>query len=194
MKIQDDWRRDSNSYKQACRASGLCKTCSYLFLYLLTLQPKTWAQQERNYTIQANIIYRFTKYIDWPKNKKTGDFIIGIVGDSPLTSELKNFVSNKMVGTQPIIVKRFSSPSKNYNCHILFISEEMSSNIKKIVLRTAGEHILLVSESEGMAVKGSCINFVIVSDHLKLEINKNIIEQRNLGIASELLQLGKIVK
>ncbi len=194
MKIQNDWRRDSNSCKQAGRASGLCKICSYLLIFLLALQLKICAQQERNYTIQANIIYRFTKYIDWPKNKKTGDFIIGIVGDSPLTGELKNFVSNKMVGNQRITVKRFSSSPENYNCHILFISEEMSSNIKKIVSRTAGEPILLVSESEGMASKGSCINFVIVSDHLKLEINKNNIEQRKLDIASELLQLGKIVK
>ena len=42
------------------------------------------AQQATDYAIHANIIYRFTKYIDWPDSKKSGDFIIGIIGESPL--------------------------------------------------------------------------------------------------------------
>ena len=152
------------------------------------------AQQETGYAVHANIIYHFTKYIDWPANKKTGDFVIGIIGDTPLYSELKKNIVNKMVGDQKIVIKRFSSSASSFNCHILFISDDESSNMKKIVSRTAGSFTLLVSESEGLAQKGGCINFIIISDHLKLEINKNNIEQRGLSIASELLQLGKIVK
>jgi hypothetical protein len=66
--------------------------------------------------------------------------------------------------------------------------------MKKIVTNTGNEPVLIVSEQEGMAQKGACINFVIASDRLKLEINQNNIEQRELSIASELLQLGKLVK
>lgn len=162
-------------------------------LSLLTVQ-KTAAQQPGDYAVQANIIYRFTKYIDWPDNKKSGDFVIGIVGDSPLTDELKSFIANKTVNNRRIVVKTFASSAEAYPCHILFISEDESSSLKKIATRTSGSSLLLVSESEGLAQKGSCINFVIVADHLKLEINKNNIEDRNLNIASELLQLGKLVK
>jgi glutamine amidotransferase PdxT len=92
------------------------------------------------------------------------------------------------------VIKKFSSSAEVFNCHILFISEDESDNVKKIASRTAGYPILLVSESDGMALRGACINFVIISDHLKLEINKDNIEQRNLNIASELLQLGKLVR
>ncbi|MES1198053.1 MAG: YfiR family protein [Chitinophagaceae bacterium] len=152
------------------------------------------AQQETNYAVHANIIYHFTKYIDWPANKKSGDFVIGVVGETALYEELTKSISGKMAGDQEIVVNKFSSSSGSFNCHILFISEDESSNWKKIVSKTAGSSTLLVSESEGLAQRGGCINFIIISDHLKLEINKNNIEQRGLGIASELLQLGKIVK
>ena len=54
--------------------------------------------------------------------------------------------------------------------------------------------MLLVTESEGLARKGACINFVIADDRLKLEINKKNIEQRDLGIATELLNLGTVIK
>lgn len=152
------------------------------------------AQEETNYAVQANIIYHFTKYIDWPQDKKTGDFIIGVTGNASLYEELKKDISGKMVGGQKIVVKTLSSSASSFDCHILFVGDDESDNIKKIVSRTSSTSTLLVSESDGLAQKGSCINFVIVSDHLKLEINKTNIEERNLDIASELLQLGKVVK
>jgi hypothetical protein len=151
-------------------------------------------QHETDYAIYASIIYRITKYIDWPDNKKSGDFIIGIVGESPLYDELKTVSANKKVGNQKIVVSKMSPSANTYNCHILFISEEESGSLKKIALLTAGASILIISESGGLARKGSCINFITVDERLKLEINKGNVEQRNLGIASELLELGIIIK
>jgi hypothetical protein len=152
------------------------------------------AQQNSGYNVYANIIYHFTKYIDWPDSKKKGDFIIGIVGGSPLYNELRATMANKTVGNQRIIIKAFPASSITFYCHILFISEEESGGFKKIISKTTGTPTLIVSEYEGLAKKGSCINFIIESDRLKLEINKKNIEDRKLGIASELLQLGKIIK
>jgi YfiR/HmsC-like len=152
------------------------------------------AQQATNYAIHANIIYHFTKYINWPDSKKSGYFIIGIVGDSPLYDELKSFTSNKTVAGQKIVIRKFSSSADSYYCHILFIAEDERGSLKKIVDNTSGASILLVTESYGLARKGSCINFTIVNDRLKLEINKNNIEQRELSIATELLSLGTVVK
>jgi hypothetical protein len=152
------------------------------------------SQNEIDYAIHANIVYRFTKYIDWPDYKKSGDFIIGIVGDSPLYEQLKNFITNKKVGNQKIVIRKFPSSLSTYDCHILFITEEKSNSLKKIAENTKGTSTLLVSESNGLARKGSCINFIVIEDHLKLEINKTNIEERDLNIATELLSLGIIVK
>lgn len=155
---------------------------------------KVQAQHATDYTIQATLIYRFTKYIDWPANKKSGDFIIGIIGDSPLFDDLKSFIGNKTVGNQRIVITKVTA-SKNYsNCHILFISEEESGDLKKIAELTSGAPVLLITEYNGLAHKGSCFNFITVNDRLKLEINKSNVEQRNLHIASELLELAIIIK
>jgi hypothetical protein len=166
----------------------------WLVLLILFYSFNTVQAQDDNYSIHANIIYHFTKYINWPASQKTGDFVIGVAGDSPLYEELKKTVANKMVGNQKIVIKKVSASASAFNCHILFLSDDESESIRKIAARTNDSGTLLVSESEGLAQKGSCINFSIVSDHLKLEINKNNIEQRNLSIASELLKLGKLVK
>lgn len=174
-------------------ARGISKLLLIVVITVFT-NLRIYAQTNMDYAIHANIVYRFTKYIDWPENKKQGDFIIAIVGDSPLYGQLKSFIANKTVGQQKIVIKKLSSSESSYDCHILFIAEDKSGSVKKIAATTKGTPILLVSESDGLARKGSCINFVVIEDHLKLEINKNNIEERDLNIATELLSLGILVK
>lgn len=152
------------------------------------------AQRPVDYAVHANIIYHFTKYINWPDERKTGDFIIGIFGDSPVYDELNKIVSTKQTGRQKIVVRKLSAGTTDFDAHILFISEEESNSLKKIVAKTEGLPVLLIGEEEGMSTRGTCINFMIVNDRLKLEINKNTIEKRHLNIASELLSLGKSVR
>jgi hypothetical protein len=160
---------------------------------LLSFAANCSGQQITDYKVHANIIYRFTKYIEWPENKQAGDFVIGIVGDSPLYDELWALTAHRLVGNQKIIVKHFPDNAAFYNCSMLFISAEESKNLKRIVLETAGLPVLLITEDTGLAKKGSCINFVIIDDHLKLEINKNNVLSRNLNIASELLELATLI-
>lgn len=85
------------------------KLLCLVIIFLLQPFSNVQAQQEADYAVQANIIYHFTKYIDWPGNKKSGDFIIGVTGDTPLYDELKKHVANKMLGRQKIAIKKFSS-------------------------------------------------------------------------------------
>ena len=92
----------------------------------------SYGQHETDYKVHANIIYRFTKYIDWPVNKKAGDFIIGTIGETELYDDLKSLCANKTVGNQKIVIIKTSPSANSYPCQILFISEEESSSLKKI--------------------------------------------------------------
>jgi hypothetical protein len=166
----------------------------FLFILISMVMLKGEAQQSINYALEANIIYRFTKYIDWPDSKKFGDFTIGIFGDEPLYDVLEHFVENKTVENRRIVVKNSSTEEDFLDCDILFIPEDKSNSLKSIATITKYAAVLIVTESGGLASKGSCINFSVIDEHLKLEINKNNIEQRNLNIATELLSLGTIVE
>jgi hypothetical protein len=167
-------------------------TMSLILLIVLPYPAK--AQSSANYTVDANIIYRFTKYIDWPDDRKSGDFVIGLVGDTPLYDELVKMMAGKTAGNQRIVIRKLSVSQVSASCHILFVTAEESGSMKRIAAKTAGMPVLLVSEEEGMARKGSCINFTVVAEHLVLEINKENIDLRHLNIASDLVRLGKIVQ
>ncbi len=132
--------------------------------------------------------------MEWPSEDDASEaFIIGIIGDDRLYSELKALTINKSVGDQKIIIRNISSGGPFNDCHMLFLSPEESSNFKKIELITRNQPVLLITENTGLAKKGSCINFVTVDNRLKLEINKRNILSKNINIASELLKLATIV-
>lgn len=168
------------------------KAC--VFTPMMCLLASAKAQQDFSYAVHANIIYRFTKYIEWPAAYNTGDFIIGVVGDTPLYEELDEFVKSKTVGNRKMRVRKMSTSADRYYCNILFISENANKSLKKIVDITKGSPVLIVSEVHAGASRGSCINFLIADERLRLEINKTNIESRDLKVASELLRLGTIVK
>jgi hypothetical protein len=165
-----------------------------LYIFLCVASLPVYAQQGKGYAVQANIIYHFTKYINWPGHMKSGDFVIGVIGNPQLVDELEKAVAGKSVGSQRIVVQRYKTGEGSYPCHILFLAYEEGDYLKKTLAATKDQPVLLVSETDGAAHRGSCINFVIVDDRLRLEINKTNIEKRNLNIATELLQLGKVIK
>lgn len=169
------------------------KYTSFLLFFTLGTIFKSPAQESTDYSVHANIIYHFTKYIAWPENKKTGDFIVGIIGETPLYEELIKLTSNKWAGSQKIVVRQYSAMQLTYDSQILFIAENESQNIKRIAKRTSGEPILIVTEDYEMRTDGICIHFTRLEDKLSLEINKMNIKARKLRVANELLELAKVI-
>ena len=80
---------------------------------------RTTAQQNSNYALHANNIHRFTKYINWLCYGNQGDFLNGIIRDTPQRDERQDFTSNKTVGIGKIVVKEMPSSSGTYDCNFL---------------------------------------------------------------------------
>ncbi|MDQ3112010.1 MAG: YfiR family protein, partial [Bacteroidota bacterium] len=59
-----------------------------------------------------------------------------------------------------------------------------------ITARLKGKATLLVTEQPGLAKKGSAINFVVVENRQKFELNQNNAEKNNLKVSSSLLALA----
>ena len=167
---------------------------SALLIVLMAFAATALKAQATNYSAHANCIYGFTKYVNWPDEKRIDDFVIGVVGDSPFIEKMIKIASLKMVGNQKIVIKKFSSLETKYDCHILFINECENERIKQINDFTRGKSILIVTEFDDHAPEGSCINFLLSDNNkIKLEINTANLEKRNLKVASELLGFANIV-
>ncbi|MCK4663551.1 MAG: YfiR family protein [Bacteroidales bacterium] len=143
--------------------------------------------------LQSIFIYNFTKYIEWPASVRSGDFVIGILGNSPIEGELNNLAAAKKVGSQPIVIKIYKSADEIGVCHVLFIPSSKSDEIGKAVSKIGQKNTLIITEKEGMASKGSSINFVIRENKQKFELNMANTSKMGLKVSSSLQQLAILV-
>jgi len=139
----------------------------------------------------SNCLYNFSRNINWPEENKSGDFVITIVGDKEVFTEMTKLAQNMKVGLQPIVVKFFNSVKdvSGYQ-QILFVDNWQSNKISALVQKTAGSHTLIVSETEGLIDQGSMINFVPVNGVMKFEMNKESLRRNNLMASSVLEKMA----
>ena len=157
----------------------------------LSFSLPTVKAQEIDYKAYSLFVYNFMKYTEWSGEANKGDFIIGVLGDSPITKELNTLASTKKLKGRNIIIKKFSSADECGNCHLLYIASGKSSLLKTVKESLKTKPVLIVGEREGLADKGAGISFVRMEDDtLKFDINKKEIEQHGLKVASQLMQLG----
>ncbi|MSQ78114.1 MAG: YfiR family protein [Flavobacteriaceae bacterium] len=157
---------------------------------LMMAIPKQAFCQELDYGIHAKYIYYFTKYVDWPADRKTGPFIIGIIGNPDLFEQLTKVTESKKVRNQQIIVINLTAETDPSNCNILFIGRIQSKLIDNYLLRIGGRPVLIVGEKQGFAKKGADINFTIRDEMLRFEMNVGNCKSKGLKVAGELEKLS----
>ena len=150
--------------------------------------------QDVDYKSYTLFVYNFIKYIEWPENKNQGDFVLGILGDSPVIHELEKLAATKKAKGRTIVIKKFSSPEQVTDCHLLYVTSSKSASIKMLKDMAKNKSMLIVGEREGLARKGAALSFVTLEDDvLKFDINKAEIEQHNLKIPGTLILLGLVI-
>lgn len=149
---------------------------------------------DTNAKIKAVFIYNFTRYIEWPKSYKSGDFTIGVVGETPLYTELTKMTQTKKVANQVLKVRKFKSAAEVSQCHILYVAKEKSGDLNAVLKQVKGNSTLIVTEQDGLVDKGAGINFVIKNNRQKFELNKGNVMKYKLKISSNLEALAYTVK
>ncbi len=148
-----------------------------IFLIINTISiPDSYSQVSITQA-QSIFIYNFTRLIEWPADRKSGDFIIGVYGAEELLNDLKSYTSNKKVGGQSIKIEKINNPENTSGLHVIFVGFDKSRDISKIIKIVGEGSTLIICEKNGSLDQGADINFEIVEDKLKYRFSgPNIIK------------------
>ncbi|MGV7222389.1 MAG: YfiR family protein [Nitrospinales bacterium] len=170
--------------------------CMAIIFSLIFSPIRLNAQESVEYKVKAAFIHKFIKFTNWPQSafdSKNSPVIIGVLGESPIFSELKD-LENKPVRGRPLKIVKVFPPQFKQKPHIIFIGKERNGEMDNHIKNISKSNILTIGESDGFAEKGGMINFIIVDGKLRFEINIKSVEKSGLRLSSKLLRLGKIVK
>jgi hypothetical protein len=144
--------------------------------------------------LKALYVYQFATLVDWPKEFKQGDFVIGVFGESNLYDELTSKYSNKSVGSQSIKIKKYLNFAEISNSHILFVANENSERTAELVKKYKSKSTLIVTEKEGKLKDGAVINFIVKDNKQTYELSKTNAAKYKLIIGAKLENLAARVE
>jgi hypothetical protein len=176
--------------------------CCGLAVVLALLVGSSGAQADNDatlaeYRIKAAFLLKFVGFIDWPAatfDRADAPFVIGVIGGTPLGSELERIAGGRQVNGHPVQVRLLGRGDSSSGSQVLFVGRAESARLSAVVAATEGVPMLLVSESDGALAQGTAINFVVVDDKVRFDVALRAINRAGLKISARLLAVARVVQ
>jgi hypothetical protein len=161
-----------------------------VFLFQLSI---SYGQERQASEVYSMMIFNFIKYVQWPDMDKEGEFVIGVVGNTEIYNSLNKLYGGKTKGSKTYAIKKFANASELTECQVVFIDNSKSGEFDKVNSFVKGKSTLVITDHKGLASKGSCINFKMVDEKLRFELNQQAISSSNLKVSGSLTSMAILI-
>jgi flavin-binding protein dodecin len=185
---------NSNQGRQPrCRRGWRWRVMPALVTTLLACMPAfsgIAGQPSTEYRIKAAFLYNFTSFVTWPDDKSgEAGFVLCVLGNDPF-GNLLDKLAGKSVNGRQLVIRRLDSLALVDQCKLVFISEAASDRIGDALMLLHELPVLTVSDTRGFTELGGIIEFRIIANKVRFDINLKAAESAGLNISSKLLSLA----
>lgn len=184
----------------SCRSDGFARAVRVMLAAVLMALLSSASRAEDNgleRAIKATYLYKFAPFVDWPPSafsSPTAPFVLCIVGDSPFGDLLDRAVSGQSVGRHPIAVRRERTIESNPGCNILYAAGSSEQPVAAILAEVRGMPVLTVTDASSDGGAAGIIEFVVIDNRVRFDIDTVAAAQNHLAISSKLLSLAAHVR
>lgn len=176
--------------------AGWCALIGLLSLFWLA-GPADADPLSREYQLKAGLIYNIIQFVEWPRSR---DFKSGgqplhfcVAGKDRFENYLERMARQfKKKNIRMEIHRNVHNPLA-FQCHLLFIDRTAVPDLDRIMQSVEGKAVLLIADTEGVAQRGVTVNFKIIANKIRFEINPCTTTPRGLWINAELLNLAQLI-
>jgi hypothetical protein len=142
------------------------------------------------YKIKAAYLYNFFLFVTWP-SLPDQTVTIGILGRDSFGNAFSEVENQSVKGLKKkLVVKRWGAYTEQTGidqCQILFVSSNERTHFTEIFKRLQGKPVLTVGDSEDFLEAGGMIDFLLVQNKVRWEINQRSLNAGGLRLNSQLL-------
>ncbi len=156
-----------------------------------SLQPAT-AQETR---VKAAYLVKFTQYVNWPAtafDSDTAPIVIGVIGPSPLTSDLEQ-EARRITSPRRIEIHTLSTAEEAAHCHAVYFGRSDARQEEAWLLALQEKPILTIGETDRTIKHGAIICLVTAGKNVLFEVSRPAMERASLKISTDMLRYAKKV-
>lgn len=148
------------------------------------------------YQVKAAYLLNFARFVEWPSDviAASAPLTIVIVGDDPFGSSLDLALRGKSANGHPIQLRRLRWNDNLTSHHIVFISVSEESHLSDILRGLGRSSVLTVSDIDRFSLRGGVIEFRMVGNRVRFDINRTSAITARISISSRLLSVARAVR
>jgi YfiR/HmsC-like len=146
--------------------------------------------------VRALMIYNLTKFVEWPKLKLVSEhdpFLICVLGDDSIASQLDNLLRGKQVQGRSAIVRQVKSGKNAEECEVLYASDDKRTHLAEFSAALAKAAVLTIS-GQHLSREGTVIGLPFVERRIGIEVDAEAAKRSGLSISSKLLQFAAVTR
>lgn len=174
---------------------------SIVVVILLLIAPSSGlrAQQSKasEFEVKAAYLYNFGRFVQWSPaaaSTKGNSFPICVFGQDPFGTILDTILSGESIDGKAVVAKRISKAQDAIDCRVLYISSSEDSHLKEILAGLDKAGVLTVSDIPQFSQRGGMIQFVVVANKIRFEVNLTSAQDAGLTLSSDLLKVAVAVR
>jgi hypothetical protein len=147
--------------------------------------------------VKAAFLYKFQLYVHWPAGalgNPASAFNFCVVGAPAFGNMLDRVLQGQTIGSRQAVALRLATAPADSSCQVLYLATNDADFARQQLGVAAGRPVLTVTD--GMTADGTrgMINFVLVDNHVRFEIDNAAAERSGLEFSSKLLHIAISVR
>lgn len=162
----------------------------WLVLALLSALLSGAAPPSLEWAIKAEYLFKLVPFVDWPQNafgSPSDVFHLCVVGQDPFGGLLEQAGQGQSPDQRPISILRLNAVGIGDHCQLMYVDGDPQF-VAQSLAAVAGSPVLTVTDDQATA-KG-IVNFVLVQNRVRFEIDRAAALKNHLNVSSKLLDLA----
>lgn len=147
------------------------------------------------YQVKAAYLLNFARFVEWPSNvlPASSPLNIVVVGHDPFGGALDDVLRRRSVNGHPIQLRHLRWDDVLTPYQIVFISASEEAHLRHILNNLGRNSVLTVSDIDRFSLLGGVIEFRMVGNRVRFDINRTPALAAQLNISSKLLSVARAV-
>jgi hypothetical protein len=141
--------------------------------------------------VKATYICKFAPFVEWPPSafgSPSAPITICVTGDDPVSRTVAQAAAGQAAGGRAMAVRQVAAADGRNTCQVVYVSgpdPQRAATLDEM----RGAPVLTVTDASAGGPKG-IINFVVVENRVRFQVDLALANQAGLTISSKLLSLA----
>jgi hypothetical protein len=170
--------------------------CAWLLVLALASAQAFAAVAAPEARVKAAFLLKFGDYVEWPADAfARGDspVVLGVAGSDAVADELARLAAGRSVGGRAVVVRKLAEGEAWNGVHVAFVGGDDPGRLAAALAAGKGRPVLTITEAREASTVAGMINFVVVADKVRFDVDLPPAEAARLKISSRLLAVARRV-